>query len=99
MNKLSLLVICSVLFCSGCAYHSSPSREDKNNSLGHVDLIADITPQGRATNIRTLYATNPEFQNIAIKFLKHNHYRPAVKNGIPITEYNHKVHVDFTPDQ
>lgn len=68
----------------------------KKNIQGSVDAVCDIYTDGRAHNCRIKSSTHPLFSEATLDYIYKARYQPAERNGRPVIEYDHKLHVNYT---
>lgn len=66
------------------------------NIQGSVIAVCDIYTDGRAHNCHIKSSTHPLFSKATLDYIYKARYRPAEKNGHPVIEYGHTIHVNFS---
>ncbi|QCE35759.1 energy transducer TonB [Acetobacteraceae bacterium] len=73
-----------------------PNAEDDNRE-GKVVASCDILPSGHTANCKIVSHTGgSDFVASAVDFLARARYEPSVENGVPVTEHDHTLTIDFT---
>ncbi len=66
---------------------------------GSVVMLADISDQGSTENCRVVSSTDSRYNEAALKYCQQAHHDPAMLNGMPVRERDHRftVHFDQEP--
>ena len=73
-----------------------PMSARRRGVEGYVDLMFDVTATGRTDNIRVIQA-QPEgyFERASIRTLAKWKYQPALREGVPVAQYNQTTRIRF----
>lgn len=63
-----------------------PPKSFSSKESAYCCVTYDVSPKGRAINIKTPYCTNTKFSKKAAKSLKSWRFDPALKDGSPVLQ-------------
>ena len=73
-----------------------PPNMEKLGRTGFVSLDCTITRDGQASDCSIIKATSTEFADAARTYVAGARYRPATRDGVPVTVVHHVININFS---
>ena len=58
-------------------------------------MVCNVSAEGKTEDCVVTQATNDEFAEYALVYVRSAIYKPATKNGVAVAEPNHKFDIKF----
>lgn len=72
-----------------------PKKLRKIKECNHVDLVFNISKEGKPKNIKVLKSSNEEFNQAAMDANKQNRFKIKRQNGLPVEVHNVKTRIQI----